>query len=50
MSANEKKELKDLTAKEMTEQEAERVKGGIGPIDGKKPPVSGAKPVGPIDG
>ena len=47
--ADEKKDLKDLPEKEMKDPQAGEVKGGIGPIDGKKPPLSSSKPVGPID-
>jgi hypothetical protein len=40
--------LDDLKAREA--REAEAVKGGLGPIDGKRPPTGTPKPLGPIDG
>ena len=50
MSANEPQDLKDLPEKNTEDRKAERVKGGAGPIDSKKPPLTSSKPVGPIDG
>jgi hypothetical protein len=50
MSANEKQDLKDLPEKDMKDQQAERVKGGVGPIDAKNPPIPKPKPFIPIDG
>lgn len=40
------KKMDDLKVRE-TGKDAEAVKGGAGPIDGKRPPIG--KPAGPID-
>lgn len=37
----------DLPARKLTPEEEKGVRGGYGPIDGKKPPVI---PFGPVDG
>jgi hypothetical protein len=47
--ADGKKDLKNLPEKDMKDPQAERVKGGASPIDSKRPPLPGSKPIGPID-
>ena len=43
----EERKVEDLPEKKLSANEEKAVRGGIGPIDAKKPPIL---PYGPVDG
>jgi len=44
---SEERRVQDLPEKELDAREQKEVRGGLGPVSGKKPPIL---PIGPVDG